>query len=119
MGLSYLFISHDLNVVGYLCNTISVMYNGSIMESAPSEDIFNHPHHPYTISLLSAVPAPDKKWDAKLSHEQRDDSDAVSESCEYQKKCLRVETQCRSNKIDFVKVGENHFVRCWKTDKNK
>jgi oligopeptide transport system ATP-binding protein len=119
LGLSYLFISHDLNIVGYLCDTISVMYNGSIMESASSEDIFDHPHHPYTISLLSAVPDPDKNWDVKLSREQQYDPDAVYEGCKHQKKCPLVETRCQSNTIDFVKVGENHFVRCWKTDKSK
>jgi oligopeptide transport system ATP-binding protein len=117
LGLSYLFISHDLNIVGYLCDTIFVMYNGSIMESASSEDIFNHPYHPYTISLLSAVPSPNKKWDVTLSHAHRYDPDAVYEGCKHQKKCPWVEKQCRSNTIDFVKVGENHFVRCWKTDK--
>ena len=119
LGLSYLFISHDLNIVGYLCDTIYVMYNGSIMELASSEDIFNHPCHPYTISLLSAVPNPDKHWDLKLSHEQHHEPDAVDQGCKHQKKCPRVETRCRSNTIDFAKVGENHFVRCWKTDKNK
>jgi oligopeptide/dipeptide ABC transporter ATP-binding protein len=119
LGLSYLFISHDLNIVGYLCDTVSVMYNGSIVESASSEDIFNHPYHPYTISLLSAVPDPNKNWDAKLSLEQRYDSDAVYDGCKHQKKCPWAEEQCRSNTIDFIKVGENHFVRCWKTEKNK
>ena len=118
LGLSYLFISHDLNIVGYLCDTIFVMYNGSIMESASSEDIFNHPYHPYTISLLSAVPDPNKNWDVKLSNAQRYDPEAVYDGCKHQKKCPWVEKQCRSNIIDFVKVGENHFVRCWKTDKN-
>ncbi|MGA7143165.1 MAG: oligopeptide/dipeptide ABC transporter ATP-binding protein [Desulfobacterales bacterium] len=118
LGLSYLFISHDLNIVGYLCDTISVMYNGSIMESASSEDIFNHPYHPYTNSLLSAVPDPNKKWDVTLSLEQRYDSDAVYDGCKHQNKCPWVEKQCRTNPIDFVEVEENHFVRCWKTDKS-
>jgi peptide/nickel transport system ATP-binding protein len=95
------------------------MYNGSIVESASSEDIFSHPYHPYTNSLLAAVPDPNKKWDIKLSQEQRYDSNSVYEGCKHQKKCPWVEKQCRSNPIDFVKVGENHFVRCWKTDKNK
>ena len=114
LGLSYLFISHNLNIVGYLCDTISVMYNGSIMESASSEDIFDHPCHPYTISLLSAVPNPDTKWDAKLSHEQRYDASAVYEGCKYQIKCPLVEPQCRLKPSDFITVGENHLVRCWK-----
>ena len=118
LGLSYLFISHDLNIVGYLCDTISVMYNGSIMESASSEDIFNHPYHPYTKSLLSAVPDPNKKWDVTLSLEQRYESDAVYDGCKHQKKCPWVEKQCRKNPIDFVQVEATHFVRCWKTKKS-
>jgi oligopeptide/dipeptide ABC transporter ATP-binding protein len=120
LGLSYLFISHDLNVVGYLCNTISVMYHGHIMEFAPSEDIFNHPHHPYTISLLSAIPDPDpdKKWYVNLSNSRIVHSDGVPEGCKYQDRCSIAETACRKDRIVFEKVGENHFVRCWKAAKN-
>jgi len=120
LGLSYLFISHDLNVVGYLCNTISVMYRGHIMEFATSEDIFNHPHHPYTISLLSAIPDPDpdKNWYVKLSDGRTADSDGVPEGCKYQDRCSIAETACRKEEIVFEKVGENHFVRCWKAAKN-
>jgi oligopeptide/dipeptide ABC transporter ATP-binding protein len=119
LGLSYLFISHDLNVVGYLCNTISVMYKGQIMEFASSEDIFDHPHHPYTLSLLSAIPDPDpeKKWYAKSSYDHLSDSDTIPEGCKYRDKCSMAETSCKKEKMDFEKVGENHFVRCWKTDK--
>jgi len=121
LGLSYLFISHDLNVVGYLCNTISVMYKGQIVEFAPSEDIFNQPHHPYTISLLSAIPDPDpdKKWHIKSSNGPIGDSDGFPEGCKYQDRCFMAETACRKDKMGFEKVGENHFVRCWKVDKNK
>ena len=120
LGLSYLFISHDLNVVGYLCNTIAVMYKGHIMEFAPSEDIFNHPHHPYTISLLSAIPDPDpdKKWHVKLSNGRIGDADGVPEGCKYQDRCSIAETACRKEKMIFEKVGENHIVRCWKAAKN-
>ena len=120
LGLSYLFISHDLNVVGYLCNTISVMYKGHIMEFASSEDIFDHPHHPYTISLLSAIPDPDpdKKWQVKSSKGPTGDSDVVPEGCKYQDRCTIAETACRKEKIVFEKVGENHFVRCWKAAEN-
>lgn len=58
-GLSYLFISHDLSVVRYLCDTISVMYLGRIVETASADRIFANPQHPYTEALLSAVPVPD------------------------------------------------------------
>ena len=55
LGLSYLFISHDLNVVSYICDHVSVMYRGRIMESAPATMLFDQPRHPYTLKLLSAV----------------------------------------------------------------
>jgi ABC-type oligopeptide transport system ATPase subunit len=55
LGLSYMFISHDLNVVSYICDHVSVMYRGRIMESAPAPMLFDHPRHPYTLRLLSAA----------------------------------------------------------------
>ena len=121
LELSYLFISHDLNVVGYLCNFISVMYKGQIMEYASSEDIFNRPRHPYTFSLLSAIPDPnpDKKWDIKPSNGHTGDSGAVPEGCKYQDRCSMAETSCKKEEMVFKNVGENHFVRCWKADNNK
>ena len=67
--LSYLFISHDLNVVGYFSDRIAVMYLGRIMEYAEADELFNQPLHPYTIALLSAVPIPDplRKKELNLS----------------------------------------------------
>ena len=120
LGLSYLFISHDLNVVGYLCDFISVMYKGHIMELASSEDIFHHPHHPYTRSLLSAIPDPDldKKWHVKYSNDYIGELDAVSKGCKYQDRCSMAETTCRKDEMAFENVGDNHFVRCWKVVKN-
>ena len=58
LALSYLFISHDLNVVGYLCDQVAVMYKGHIMEYAPADALFDHPFHPYTHLLLSAILMP-------------------------------------------------------------
>ena len=59
MGLAYLFISHDIAVVGYLADVVAVLYLGEMMELARADDIFQAPHHPYTEALLSAVPVPD------------------------------------------------------------
>lgn len=63
LGLTILFIAHDLSVVRFFCDRIAVMYNGKVVESAPSEELFKNPKHPYTISLLSAIPQPDPDYE--------------------------------------------------------
>lgn len=63
LGLTILFIAHDLSVVRFFCDRIAVMYYGKIVELAPSEELFAHPMHPYTISLLSAIPQPDPDYE--------------------------------------------------------
>ena len=63
LGLTMLFIAHDLSVVRFFCDRIAVMYNGKIVELASSEELFNNPMHPYTISLLSAIPQPDPDYE--------------------------------------------------------
>ena len=65
MGISYLFIAHDLSVVKYFCDRIAVMYFGEIVELATSEELFKHPLHPYTKSLLSAIPLPNPHLEKK------------------------------------------------------
>jgi oligopeptide/dipeptide ABC transporter ATP-binding protein len=115
LGLSYLFISHDLNVVGYLCSDVAVMYKGQIMEYAPADELFDNPVHPYTYLLLSA--APDAALDEKFT--MIEDKEEVPESltsvgCSFGQKCPLQEPRCRDTEHEFVKVGENHFARCWK-----
>jgi len=116
LGLSYLFISHDLNVVGYLCNTIAVMYKGCIMEFAPAEQLFENPRHPYTISLLAAIPDPEpgKTSDLHLPEEDLPDSFLPISGCSFQGRCTLEEARCREERTTFAQVGEEHFVRCWK-----
>jgi len=116
LGLSYLFISHDLNVIGYMSDTVAVMYLGHIMEYSPSEELFDHPLHPYTLALLSAVPAPDKK-EYMPGQELRGDVPSPFNpppGCKFQGRCPLVEDRCRKKEIEFYKVNRHHLVRCWK-----
>ncbi|MBC8434006.1 MAG: ABC transporter ATP-binding protein [Desulfobacterales bacterium] len=121
LGLSYLFISHDLNVVGYLCDTIAVMYKGCIMEFAPAEQLFENPRHPYTISLLAAIPDPEpgKTPDLHLPERDLPDSFLPIFGCSFQGRCTLEETRCRKERTTLAQVGEEHFVRCWKAAQNK
>ena len=116
LGLSYLFISHDLNVVGYLSDKIAVMYLGHIMEYANAEELFETPLHPYTLALLSAVPViePDKRFELQsLSGDVPSPLDPPP-GCKFQGRCPQVEERCREEEIGFARVGEDHLVRCWK-----
>jgi len=116
LGLSYLFISHDLNVVGYLSDKVAVMYLGHIMEYANTEELFESPLHPYTLALLSAVPVaePDKRLELKsLSGDVPSPLDPPP-GCKFQGRCPQVEERCREEEIGFVRVSEDHLVRCWK-----
>lgn len=119
LGLSYLFISHDLNVVSYLCSTISVMYRGRIMESAPAEELFENPCHPYTLSLISAIPdpVPGLKRKIELLEPDLSDSHMTAKGCRFQERCPMEEPRCLEENVGFEKVGEKHFVRCWKAAK--
>ncbi|MFH1350667.1 MAG: ABC transporter ATP-binding protein [Pseudomonadota bacterium] len=116
LGLSYLFIAHDLNVVGYISDTIAVMYLGQIMEYAPAEELFDRPSHPYTLALLSAIPSSEKPGRLKgeaLSGEVPSPFNPPP-GCKFQGRCPLVEDRCRKEEIDFYEVNGGHRVRCWK-----
>jgi oligopeptide transport system ATP-binding protein len=116
LGLSYLFISHDLNVVGYISDMVAVMYLGHIMEYAPAPELYERPLHPYTLALLSAIPSRDREgW----IEEQPLSGDVPSPfnpppGCKFQGRCSLVEEKCRREEIAFHGAGESHRVRCWK-----
>ena len=117
LGLSYLFISHDLNVVSYISDKTAVMYLGQIMEYAATEEIFENPVHPYTRALLSAIPVPEpgKGLDTKLIGGDVPSLTHSIEGCKFQNRCPMVEDRCRTTEIDTYRAGgEGHMVRCWK-----
>jgi oligopeptide transport system ATP-binding protein len=116
MGLSYLFISHDLNVVGYISDMVAVMYLGHIMEYAPAEALYGKPLHPYTLALLSAIPdpEPDARGKRKVLSGDVPSPFNPPPGCKFQGRCPLVEPRCKDMEIDFYRVNENHTVRCWK-----
>ena len=116
LGLSYLFIAHDLDVVGYISDMVAVMYVGHIMEYAPADELYDHPLHPYTLALLAAAPVPDPDHRRKLKALSGDVPSPLDPplGCRFQGRCPLVEDRCRKEAIEFYPAGENHRVRCWK-----
>ena len=117
LTLSYLFISHDLNVVGYLSDAIAVMYLGKMMEFGPADQLFENPRHPYTKALLSAVPGSFER--GKLRTKALIAGDVPSplnppRGCRFQGRCPLVEKKCRDEEVGWYGAGEGHRVRCWK-----
>jgi len=116
LGLSYLFISHDLNVVGYISDTVAVMYLGHIMEYAPAEKLYDNPLHPYTLALLSAIPEadPDDHRKRKVLGGDVPSPFEPPPGCKFQGRCPLVEARCRNEEIAFYEASAGHEVRCWK-----
>jgi oligopeptide/dipeptide ABC transporter ATP-binding protein len=120
LKLSYLFISHDLNVVGYLCDMVAVMYRGHIMEYSPADELFDHPVHPYTHLLLSAIPDTERNHFGEMNATADEPESSLNPpaGCSFRERCPISEDRCRQSEIDFKIVGNDHLVRCWKVAKD-
>jgi len=115
LALSYLFISHDLNVVGYMSDWVAVMYLGQIMEYASTESLFSKPLHPYTQALFEAAPRAGKREIlSPLTGEVPSPIDPPP-GCRFQARCPLADRSCMEGDIDLREMAHNHFVRCIKT----
>ncbi|WP_400164112.1 ABC transporter ATP-binding protein [Brevibacillus sp. TJ4] len=120
MGLTYLFIAHDLSVVRHISDRVGVMYLGRIVELATSSQLYTKPLHPYTQALLSAVPVPDPDDVRERVILQGDVPSPANppSGCTFHTRCPHVMEECRTVRPPFQDVGDGHYVAChlYKTD---
>jgi len=107
LGLSYLFITHDLGVVRHLAHRVAVMYLGQIVEEAPTERLFRHPAHPYTRGLLSAIPSldPERRGLAVAVRGDVPSSSNPPQACRFHTRCPEVFARCREEAPLLLPVG--------------
>ena len=116
LGLTLLFISHDLDVVEYLCDRVVVLYLGRVVEVAPTEALYARPRHPYTQALLAAAPVPDpaqRRTIPLLSGDLPSPKNPPS-GCVFRTRCPQAEARCAQADMQLRMVGEGHLQACWK-----
>jgi peptide/nickel transport system ATP-binding protein len=113
--LTYLFITHDLATAKYICDRVAIMYLGKIVEIGPLEEVFKNPAHPYTKTLLAAVPVPDPKYKRTHPIPRGEIPSAINPppGCPFHPRCPAVQSVCKVQKPDFKEVTENHWVACF------
>jgi oligopeptide/dipeptide ABC transporter ATP-binding protein len=116
LGLTYLFIAHDLAMIKYISDRVAVMYLGSIVEIAPSEELYHNPLHPYTQALLSAIPLPDP-----LLERKRNQIPLIGEvpsllnplkGCPFASRCPHAMAKCQESQPEFKESTTGHLVAC-------
>ncbi|MFP4108883.1 MAG: ABC transporter ATP-binding protein [Desulfonatronovibrio sp.] len=115
LDLSYMFISHDLSVVKYLCTRISVMYLGKLVETAGKNELYQSPCHPYTKALLAAIPVPDpeiKSRSLMIASEPPNPLNPPS-GCHFHPRCPRKMDICSTKRPGWTKISSNQSVRCF------
>ena len=120
-GLTYLFISHDLSVVEYISDRVGVMYLGKMVEFAPTKALFSHPMHPYTESLLSAVPVADPTVQMEripLEGEIPNPANPPS-GCYFHTRCRFCTEKCKAEAPAYVEMEPEHFVACHRAEELK
>lgn len=117
LGLTYLFIAHDLAVVRHISRRIAIMYSGKLVELAGRDEIYDNPLHPYTKALLSAVPVPDpqvQRSRKRLTYKGETPNPLnPPPGCRFQSRCPQVTEECRSQDPPMNERLPGHFVACW------
>lgn len=115
LGLTYMFVTHDLSVVKHISNKIMVMYLGKCVEMASSDELFANPLHPYTKALLSAIPEPDiskRDEEFKLIKGEISSPINVKPGCRFAARCDFVSEKCTGSDLELKEVSTGHFVAC-------
>lgn len=118
-GLTYLFIAHDLSMVRHISDRIGVMYLGKLVEVAPSDELYNHPAHPYTQALLSAIPVPDpKQAGSAISMLQGDLPSPLADmqGCKFASRCPFATERCRQEEPKWREISPGHYAACHLND---
>jgi peptide/nickel transport system ATP-binding protein len=114
MGLTYMFITHDLSVVKHISNDIAVMYLGKLVEKAPAKELFKNPTHPYTKALLSAIPVPSIKHKKERILLKGEITSPINPApgCRFAKRCPYAKEKCFSVDPILETSGNEHYVAC-------
>lgn len=115
MGLTYLFIAHDLLMMKYISEKIGVMVHGKIVEMSDCEELYRHPVHPYTKALIASILVPDPKAGIRqrsIKSEGSDDFDVTSRGCCFKNRCPYTMPLCQEQEPELRAIAHHHFVAC-------
>ena len=118
LGLTYLFVAHDLSVVKHISDRIAVMYVGKMVEMAPADSLFAAPRHPYTEALLSSVPEPDPRARRERVPLQGEVANPANppQGCYFNPRCQYATDICRTETPELREIAPNHFASCHRAD---
>ena len=114
MGLTYMFVTHNLSVIKHISDNIAVMYLGQCVELAPTEELFAHPEHPYTKALLNAIPIASLKYRKKLEIIKGEVTSPINPKpgCRFADRCPYATDRCREDGLKLKEITPGHFVAC-------
>jgi peptide/nickel transport system ATP-binding protein len=112
--LTYLFITHDLATCKYICDHIAIMYLGKIVEIGPLKEVFSNPVHPYTATLLEAIPVPDPRYRRTHPMPKGEIPSPINPppGCAFHPRCAYADASCRVDAQRLVDIGDGHKVAC-------
>lgn len=114
LGLTYVFITHDLATANYFCNRITIMYLGRIVEVGLKEEVFKSPKHPYTIALMSAIPVPDPKHKRERLIPRGEIPSPINppSGCRFHPRCPKAFERCPKEDPGMTRISDTHYVAC-------